>query len=80
MLFTGRGLILADGAMLSECHVWRPHLGRLPFLGIPHSMLIRIADAQNWNKKTYNNAISALRRAFAFGYLDYPERRDPACP
>jgi hypothetical protein len=65
-------------------HVWRPHLGRLPFLGIPHSMLIKIADAQNWNKKTYNNAISALRRAFAFGYLDYPERRDPAaslrCP
>ena len=41
-------------------------------------MLIKIADAQNWNKKTYNNAISALRRAFAFGYLDYPERRDPA--
>jgi hypothetical protein len=30
------------------------------------------------NKKTYNNAISALRRAFDFGYLDYPERRDPA--
>lgn len=59
-------------------HVWRPHLGRLPFLGIPHSMLIKIADAQNWNKKTYNNAISALRRAFAFGFLDYPERRDPA--
>jgi integrase len=59
-------------------HVWRPHLGRLPFLGIPHSMLIKIADAQNWNRKTYNNAISALRRAFAFGYLDYPERRDPA--
>jgi hypothetical protein len=28
-------------------HVWRPHLGRLPFLGIPHSMLIKIADAQN---------------------------------
>src|SRR5205823_12369813 len=30
------------------------------------------------NKKTYNNCISALRRAFAFGYLDYPDRRDPA--
>jgi integrase len=59
-------------------HVWRPHLGRLPFLGIPHSMLIKIADAQSWNKKTYNNAISPLRRVFAYGYLDYPERRDPA--
>ena len=30
------------------------------------------------NKKTHNNAVSALRRAFDFGYLDYPERRDPA--
>ena len=59
-------------------HVWRPQLGRLPFLGVQHSMLIKIADAKNWNKKTYNNAISALRRAFAFGYLDYPESRDPA--
>jgi integrase len=59
-------------------HVWRPHLGHLPFLGIQHSMLIKIADAKHWNKKTYNNAISALRRAFALGYLDYPERRDPA--
>ena len=37
-----------------------------------------IADAQPWNKKTYNNAVSALRRAFAFGYCDHPEQRDPA--
>jgi integrase len=41
-------------------------------------MLVRIADAYTCNKKTYNNAISALRRAFNFGYLDYPERGDPA--
>jgi len=41
-------------------------------------MLIKIADAYICNKKTYNNAISALRRAFNFGYLDYPERGDPA--
>jgi integrase len=41
-------------------------------------MLIKIADAYTCNKKTYNNAISALRRAFNFGYLDYPERGDPA--
>lgn len=40
-------------------------------------MLIRIADAYTCNKKTYNNAISALRRAFNFGYLDYHERADP---
>jgi integrase len=59
-------------------HVWRPHLGDLPFLGLRYSMLVKIADAYTCNKKTYNNAISALRRAFNFGYLDYPEGRDPA--
>jgi integrase len=59
-------------------HVWRPALGRLPFLAVQHSRMIKIADSQNWKKKTYNNCISALRRAFAFGYLDHPDRRDPA--
>jgi integrase len=59
-------------------HAWRPHIGHLPPLGVQHSMSIKLADAQNWNKKTYNNAISTLRRALAFGYLDYPEQRDPA--
>ena len=43
-----------------------------------YSTLIKIADAYTCHKKTYNNAISALRRAFNFGYLDYPERGDPA--
>jgi site-specific recombinase XerD len=37
-----------------------------------------VADAHPWKKKTYNNALSALRRAFEFGYRDYPEKRDPA--
>ena len=41
-------------------------------------MMIKIADSHHWNKKTYNNCISAPRRAFAFGYLDYPDQRDPA--
>jgi integrase len=59
-------------------HVWRPALGRLPFLAVQYSMMVKIADSHRWNKKTYNNCISALRRAFAFGYLDYPDRRDPA--
>ena len=58
--------------------VWRPHLGRRPLVGITYSTLVSIADSYVWSKKTYNNAISALRRAFAFGYLDYPDRRDPA--
>jgi integrase len=57
---------------------WRPHIGYLPFLGIQHSMLLKIADAHSWRKETYNNAISALRRAFEFGFLDYPERHNPA--
>jgi integrase len=59
-------------------HVWRPALGRLPFLAVQYSMMVKVADSHSWNKKTYNNAISALRRAFAFGYLDYPDRVDPA--
>jgi hypothetical protein len=33
-------------------HVWRPALGRLPFLSLRHSLLVQIADAQPWNKKT----------------------------
>lgn len=59
-------------------HVWRRHLGDLPLLGVTYSTLIKIADSYPWSKKTYNNAISGLRRAFNFGYLDYPEKRDPA--
>ena len=37
-----------------------------------------VCQVYNRQKKTYNNAISALRRAFEFGYRDYPEKRDPA--
>jgi integrase len=59
-------------------HVWRPAIGALPFLGVRHSTLVKVADSHTWKKKTYNNAISALRRAFEFGYRDYPEKRDPA--
>jgi integrase len=61
--------------------VWRPALGRLPFQAVQYSMMVKVADSHRWNRKTYNNAISALRRAFAFGYLDYPDypdRVDPA--
>jgi hypothetical protein len=59
-------------------HVWRPVPGRLPFLAVPYSVMVRVADSHSWNRKTYNNAISALRRAFSFGYVDYPDRIDPA--
>jgi len=59
-------------------HVWRPAIGRLPFLGVRYSTLVKVADSHTWKKKTYNNAISALRRAFEFGYRDDPDKRDPA--
>jgi hypothetical protein len=57
-----------------------PHIGPLPFLGVRHSQLLKIADAQRWKRKTYNNAISALRRAFAFGYCDYPHAPENGGP
>jgi hypothetical protein len=44
--------------------VWRPHLGDMVFSHIRHSRLIAIADGHSWSKKTYNNAISVLKRAF----------------
>jgi len=58
---------------------WRPHLERLPFLTIPYHTLCKIADSrQNWDKKTYNNNICVLRRAFAFGYRNHPHALNPA--
>ena len=57
---------------------WRPKLGALPFLAVRYSTLVEIADEPAWSKKTYNNAISVLHRAFRFGYRDYPDRHDPA--
>jgi integrase len=41
-------------------------------------MLAGIADQPCWRKKTYNNAISVLRRAFKYGFHDYPDRHNPA--
>ena len=57
---------------------WRPRIGAARFLSVRYSMLVKIADAAPWSKKTYNNAISVLRRAFKFGYRDHPERHDAA--
>ena len=57
--------------------VWRPHLGSLRFLDVRYSSLVAIADRNEWSKKSYNNAISVLRRAFKFGYHDHPEEHDP---
>jgi integrase len=40
--------------------------------------VLRVADSYRWTKKTYNNAVSALQRAFNFGFHDHPECPDPA--
>ena len=51
--------------------IWRLRLRALPFLQVRYSMLVKIADSHKaWSKKTYNNAVSGLRRAFAFGYRE----------
>ncbi len=58
--------------------IWRPPLGRHLFHQISFSRLVAIGDRKTWSKKTYNNAISILRRAFDFGYRDRPDLHDPA--
>jgi hypothetical protein len=50
---------------------------RLLKIDIRYSTLVKIADDADWGKKSYNNAISVLRRAFKFGYRDHPEQHDP---
>jgi len=56
---------------------WRPQIGTFRFLDLLYSTLVKLADDADWSKKTYNNAISVLRRAFKFGYRDHPEKHDP---
>jgi hypothetical protein len=58
--------------------VWRPQIGALSLWAVRYSKLVQVADARRWTKKTYNNAISALRRAFDFGFQDHPEHHNPA--
>jgi hypothetical protein len=43
-----------------------------------YSELAKIANANQWSKKTYNNAISVVRCAFDYGYRDHPEKHNPA--
>jgi integrase len=57
--------------------IWRPRIGADRFLNVRYSTLVAIADDGDWSKKTYNNAVSVLRRAFKFGYCDYPENHNP---
>lgn len=60
--------------------VWRPKIGQLLFYDVTYSQLIAIADKRDWSKKTYNNALSALRRAFDFGYRTARSRRTLRVP
>ena len=57
---------------------WRPAIGSRRFDQVNYSMLVKIADAKPVGKKTYNNIVSVLRRAFEHGYRDHPERHNPA--
>jgi hypothetical protein len=57
--------------------IWRSDLGATRFLDVRYSTLVQISDRKDWSKKSYNNALSVLRRAFKFGYRDYPDRHDP---
>jgi integrase len=58
--------------------IWRPHLDAAVFSQIRYSRLMSIADGHSWSKKTYNNTISVLKRAFEFGYRDRPIHENPA--
>jgi hypothetical protein len=58
--------------------VWRPAIGQSLFHQVTYSKLVEIVDTRPWSKKTYNNAISILRRAFDFGYCNHPEQHNPA--
>jgi integrase len=56
----------------------RPQIGTLPFLRVDYATLARVADAYRCSRKTYNNAISVLRRAFEFAYRNHPYHMNPA--
>lgn len=58
----------ADGRRLAE-HV---------FADVPFSVLNSIATGREVSKKTFNNVVSAIRGAWAHGYKDLPDRKDPA--
>ena len=61
---------LASYRKILNC-IWRPQIGAKRFLSVLYSALVKVTDDAHWSKKTYNNAISALRCAFRFGYRDY---------
>jgi hypothetical protein len=69
---------LFDGYRKILTQVWRPAIGKEMFEKIRYSRLSKVVNVYRWKKKTYNNAVSALRCAFEYGYRDFPEKHNPA--
>jgi integrase len=59
--------VTARGYRKLLAQIWRPEIGPRIFEEIRYSELARIANAYQWSKKTYNNAISVVRCAFDYG-------------
>jgi integrase len=70
--------VTAQGYAKLLAQIWRPEIGLRFFDEIRYSELAKIANAYQWSKKTYNNAISVVRCAFDYGYRDHPEKHNPA--
>ena len=70
--------VTARGYAKLLAQIWRPEIGPRIFEEIRYSELAKIANANQWSKKTYNNAISVVRCAFDYGYRDHPEKHNPA--
>lgn len=70
--------VTAQGYRKLLAQIWRPEIGSRILDEIRYSELAKIANAYQWSKKTYNNAISVVRCAFDYGYRDHPEKHNPA--
>ncbi len=70
--------VTAQGYRKLLAQIWRPEIGPRIFDEIRYSELAKIANAYQWSKKSYNNAISVVRCAFDYGYRDHPEKHNPA--
>lgn len=69
--------VTAQGYRKLLTQIWRPEIGSRIFEEIRYSELAKIANAYQWSKKTYNNAISVVCCAFDYGYKDHPEKHNP---
>ena len=69
--------VTAQGYRKLLAQIWRPEIGPNIFDEVRYSELAKIANAYQWSKKTYNNAISVIRCAFDYGYKDHPEKHNP---